>query len=438
MLLSLGLSSSTIVHAQSPTAAHAALLAPLPDAVTSPLAARILRDLRQPPAGGRTISTITAGGSDVTRRLADAYPAPQRERMRQMFDDLLAGYAKLETVLGIPHGDAAGAVALFVIASFETCRDRAVDSQAYAPVLQQLRRALGSHPAFVGATDAQRRELFEQLAALGMFIGAMRSELARDPEQAARLREITRAYLTQLLGSDPDALQIDTSGVVIAKRATPPPIPARARRDGSAATGAFAVAETIEGVGFYTVTKMGVGGYPYMVPEPIVLFRNGDALLDVAGLGDPGGLDAHRTAHPDEWTRWRRQDGKVERMTKRGWKALEWKKLIPRPPRGFTLEGHYAHLSGGGNVAVGGNVTIAVWRNYHFDRAGYFSSDGGGGSVSPGVTTSAQRAAAGGRYEIAGYTLVLRYDDGRVEQRGIVVDPKSTDTVWIDGTAYTK
>jgi hypothetical protein len=39
-------------------------------------------------------------------------------------------------------------------------------------------------------------------------------------------------------------------------------------------------------------------------PTPIVLFRNGDALDDIAGLKYAGGLRAHRAANPTKWTKW--------------------------------------------------------------------------------------------------------------------------------------
>jgi carotenoid cleavage dioxygenase-like enzyme len=53
------------------------------------------------------------------------------------------------------------------------------------------------------------------------------------------------------------------------------------------------------------------------------------------------------------------------------------------------------------------------------------------------VVTSGTAAERGGQYEIDGYVLTLRYQDGRVEQRLIVTDAADPKVVWIDGNGYT-
>jgi hypothetical protein len=168
----------------------------------------------------------------------------------------------------------------------------------------------------------------------------------------------------------------------------------------------------------------------------MVLFRNGDALYEIEGLKFPGGIAAHRAANPDDWTTWRRAGGGFEILGKKGWSKLPYKTSMGRLPKGFVLERSYQSTGGGGNLAVGGSSAVVVWSNLTFDRSGNFTSSGGAGSTTDGVVTSGSSASQG-RYSIEGYTMTLRYGDGRVEIRMIVADPNDTGVIWLDGDGYT-
>ena len=80
---------------------------------------------------------------------------------------------------------------------------------------------------------------------------------------------------------------------------------------------------------------------------------------------------------------------------------------------------------------------MVAWRNLTFDRSGRFTTGRGAGATADGVTARSESGAEGGRYEVAGYTLTLRFGDGRVVQRSLVADPEDPGVVWIDGTGYT-
>jgi hypothetical protein len=67
--------------------------------------------------------------------------------------------AEVERAIAVPPGDIAGATALRLLASFEASRDTTVDPSM-----------------------ADRRELHDQLATLGMFVLAVRAEVARKPD----------------------------------------------------------------------------------------------------------------------------------------------------------------------------------------------------------------------------------------------------------------
>jgi hypothetical protein len=209
----------------------------------------------------------------------------------------------------------------------------------------------------------------------------------------------------------------------------------------TASSAAVQNADGIQTVGFDTKTGFGYGGMLTFNPVPIVLFRNGDALRDVKGLNADGGLSAHKSANPDDWTKWRRSGAAIEIMKSDGWKKITYTKTMDRLPSGFTLQGSYRSTSGGGSLATGGGDAVIAWSTMSFDSKGNFASAGGAGASSSSgagtVVTSGKAPNEYGTYTINGYTLTLSYADGRTERRMIVTEVADPKVIWLDGTGYT-
>lgn len=227
---------------------------------------------------------------------------------------------------------------------------------------------------------------------------------------------------------------------VVPMAAAPPAVPLAAAR--------AALLRDIDSFGFHSAAAMGVGGFITTRIFPVVLFRNGDALLDVEGLAHPGGLAAHRDANADDWTRWRRAAGELQIESTKRDGAREWRKLhfqttYQELPDGFRLDGRYRSLSGVGNLAMGGSQSVTVFSEYSFARDGSVRRGGGVGSTAAAgdVSTVTAQAAPGqrGRYEVRGLTLQIRWDDGSTETRIIVADPTDPKTgLWLDGVSYVR
>lgn len=208
--------------------------------------------------------------------------------------------------------------------------------------------------------------------------------------------------------------------------------------------GAASVAAGIDSFGFDSRMRMGVGGAIYPVPVPVVLFRNGDALTDIAGLSFRGGIQAHKQAHPKAWTRWQRSGGQLQLLdSKNAWRKLPYQATYAKLPGDFRLDGAYGSLSGTGTVAVGGTDSVIAWREYAFSRDGRVVRGGGAGAYAAiaGGSTAVSSIAPDrrGRYRIDGITLQIRYDNGATESRIIVTDPNDPKgAIWLDGTGYTR
>lgn len=213
--------------------------------------------------------------------------------------------------------------------------------------------------------------------------------------------------------------------------------PARAAQD----SGAAKLAQDIEAIGFDWRTGFGFGGMVTIDTFPVLLLRNGDALMDVGGLAAQGGLAGHRRAHPEDWTKWRRQGGKLQKLDAGKWKDLGYQVTYDRLPAGFALAGHYLRLTGGGNLAVGGTDAVAAFSTYDFFRDGGVIRGGGTAASSQfgdsSTVSRSVRADQRGRYQIDGIVLEIAYDDGSREDRILISDPRDPDVIWLDGRGYT-
>jgi hypothetical protein len=189
-------------------------------------------------------------------------------------------------------------------------------------------------------------------------------------------------------------------------------------------------ASGVETVGLYQVTRADTydGSVTYAW-NPIVLFRSGEAALGIAALADPVG---DKLAHPAAWTRWRRTRDGYDYWTSDGWRAVS--STIAAAPRGFMLDGRYAHETCAAH-ADGSGVLSASWRSVTFERLGRFAREDGATSFGPRFSTAERTMASTGSYEIIDYALTLRHDDGRVETHSIVLihDKK---VIWLDGVEY--
>ena len=252
---------------------------------------------------------------------------------------------------------------------------------------------------------------------------------------AAALR-VTTTSEAQFAKVAPQLLSADAAATQL------PPSSTAAPKAESAAASASVLA-SIDSFAFNTRQRMGVGGFLTTDVVPVVLFRNGEALTAVEGLGHPGGIAAHKRAKPAAWTRWRRSGGELQIFGKSGWEKLPFQTTYSKLPDGLRLSGRFRRLSGSGNVAVGGTDAVTAFSEYRFTADGQVQRGGAAGARAQagnsGVVTQSTAPGRRGRYHIDGLTLHLRYDDGSSEQRILITDPKDPNRVlWLDGAGYVR
>lgn len=313
------------------------------------------------------------------------------------------------------------------------------------------------------ATDAAKIESWQTANGVAQIRDRL-SDFDRHPTQKQQLdqavAEVTQKIERQYVNIDactvalsvsklPDAQFATISPQLLASVSNPPKTPKKVEGPPSntpaivsSQSDAKTVAQ-IDSFGFNSRPKMGIGGFIALDIYPVVLFRNGDVLTNVEGLSFSGGLEAHKRANPDEWTRWRRQGGKLQLAQKSGWEALPFQTTYPKLPNNFKLDGLFRSLSGAGTVAIGGNQLVAAWQDYRFSADGrVVRGNGAGGSAESGGTAIATSSTAPnqrGRYRVEGLTLYITYEDGSSERRILITDPKDPKSViWLDGVSYVR
>jgi hypothetical protein len=165
-----------------------------------------------------TIFTPAAANKEPgIAKLASAYPAASRAQVQQTLHELLAGYRQIEQKFDVQRNDVSGAVAAFIVGSYMAYRDVDLPDEHFKPLVEQMRQVLAAEPAFAKATNAQKQELYEQMATLGMLMAATQEGLKQQPNEqlAAAMRKAAKSYLEEFLKVDAAKVSLTAQGLVI-------------------------------------------------------------------------------------------------------------------------------------------------------------------------------------------------------------------------------
>jgi hypothetical protein len=150
-------------------------------------------------------------------KIAASYPESFRREAERVFRELLTGYGKIEQQFGIPKHDVAGSVAAFVAGSYMAYRNVDFPDEHFKPLVAQMRQIIGSNPDFAKASNAEKQEMYEQMAILGMFMATTQMALKEkpNPQISANVRQAAKGYMEQFLKTDADRVQITAQGLVL-------------------------------------------------------------------------------------------------------------------------------------------------------------------------------------------------------------------------------
>jgi len=168
-------------------------------------------------AGASGLIAEPAGNGTAARKLAQHYPETQRAQAQALFEDLLGRYAGIERQFDIPAGDVGGALAAFLAGSWMAMHNANFPDRHFMPAVRQMRGALAGQPAWQQASAVDRRDMYEQMAIIGMLMAGTRMALAQqpNPEVERRMREAGEGYLRQFMGDRATRLSFTAQGIAL-------------------------------------------------------------------------------------------------------------------------------------------------------------------------------------------------------------------------------
>jgi len=140
---------------------------------------------------------------------------------------------------------------------------------------------------------------------------------------------------------------------------------------------------------------------------------------------------------PDEWGTWQKQGNEIAITWQDGdtdtWEDKSWF-VANQAAKSETIAGDYTSISGGGNTAFGGSVITFSSSDISFNGNKFTFESTGGGSSSDVTAYSSQTKA--GTYELDGYSITLRFNNGTVEKKFFYFYPDSKEVFGIGSRYY--
>ena len=202
------------------------------------------------------------------------------------------------------------------------------------------------------------------------------------------------------------------------------------------ADGGVAAAGVIETVMVVTSYVYGVGGSLTLDASPLILFKDGSACRDMNFVVEGLDVPTHKAMYPRSWTSWKLFDGKVALANGTKWVYLDYQLRYPPLPQGQVFDGKFMRLTGGGNTSVGGDVLIVAQAVVRFFPDHRFVQGSFAGVTSSATVALSTPPDQQGSYEIDGYQIQLRYDDGKLVRTSLVWTPNDPQALYLSGRSY--
>lgn len=159
----------------------------------------------------------------------------------------------------------------------------------------------------------------------------------------------------------------------------------------------------------------GYGGYYYDVHTPFVFFKNGRFIRSPYIPINEINADKYIAGQGEAVGTWAVTGGKVTVTFESGnKKTFEWSDYVGYPPNsGQTLSGSYETISGGGTIAVGGEIGIMRYTNMSFTKDGWYTTEKVA-STESSTNAAYKTSKTSGKYTLnADYSITLKANNGQ-------------------------
>lgn len=216
----------------------------------------------------------------------------------------------------------------------------------------------------------------------------------------------------QLRGQPSDKYSPPSTGVGQKHLVTPPP-----NRSLPQAQSAPRGSNHVEAVITHTATRMGYGGFTTYIYPAYILFKDGTICNDLNV--SPYDLDVRKSqeSEPKKWGHWKYIGNSIQIQWNSASKPELWDRQWFRMDPGKKsdrLSGYFKSFMAAGSGAI---ASMAV-NGFTFTPDGHFSASGSAAVINGIYSRSSSTQALTGTYSIDGYSIELRFDDGRVERKG--------------------
>ena len=153
----------------------------------------------------------------LPQQMAGAYPSDKRAMVQRTFEELLSGYRRIEQQFGIEPYDVASGVAAFLAGSYMGYHNTGFPDQNFKPLVTQMQSILAAEPGWAKISVAEKQDMYEQLAIIGMLMANTQMALKKQPDAKAQaaMQGAARGYLEQFLKVDAAKVQLTAQGLTV-------------------------------------------------------------------------------------------------------------------------------------------------------------------------------------------------------------------------------
>ncbi len=425
--------------------------ADLPD--LSGLAGAIERSVKAapaPPAGtvfrtGLDVPSVHPGASaqGFCRTLRQAMeaqsgPSPAMVKLEAAMPSALSGFETYLVGRGFAKRDLGVAMGVFFVENWKTATGGSLSDAAEASAVRAVAALAGSkyRAKFAGLPPERKEKAYETLIASTMLLNqfAQAFEKAGKTQDAAAMRHAAGTLFAKVVGAPPSTVKIAADGRISGTPAAHDAAHPGANPLPPAHPGAGVSEAQIAGIYCRPAYGGGVGGGVSVSYEPVLVLKDGTYCGGFDAPPSEFDAAASRRKDPSAWGRWRRSGGEIQTENRGGgWEKSGWIGPLPPSGPGQTLSGRYTSISGGGDAALGGGVTIGITDEFTFLPGGRFVAGHTNSISSASVAGGASRSASG-TYAISRNAITLRFADGTVKRWSY---GKTADgLVFLHGKAY--
>ncbi len=161
--------------------------------------------------------------------------------------------------------------------------------------------------------------------------------------------------------------------------------------------------------------RVGYGGYTYPTYIPHVLYADGTVVKEPNVPLDALKFNALTKQQATNWGTYEKRAGRIHITWSDGkksdYKLTDSQRAIGGSA-GDKMDGTFRSISGSGNLAFGGNAAVVASSSITFASDGRFTMENVAGSSSSNVSAYS-KADTAGRYALSGYTLTLKFNNGK-------------------------